>query len=209
MSFYNPFAGGMFGGGTLWPNGFYGSGTSVYGNPSAYLGAGSGGSFMNGAMNQPWLNNLGVGPPQMGFESLPDRPEPMGIYQSYSNHPDEVVLNMRERSTSQNKDNYTITDATTGQVIFSVKGPSVSFNDKRNVFDMQGNWIYKIKRRGLPMLNDTFVGVEPVTGNTIFQVSTKGYNINTLAVNFINTAGNGERTVLHIGAMAVSVISVR
>jgi hypothetical protein len=147
---------------------------------------------------------MGAGYAPIGYEDLMPRADPYGIYRLYTHHADEVVLSMRDPDTSSHRDNFTVVDRATGTVIFRVKSSPYSPGDKRNIYDMSGNWLFQVRRKGLPFTNDTWIGCDPISQRTIFSLSTKHGVAGGLGITFLNTAGKGEQAVIRIGGDMVS-----
>lgn len=211
MSFMNPFA-GM---GTALPGtsaqlmstnrGLLNSGNSgFWGGNNGFWGTNDGGWYNPGLLNNSYFNNagMGFGPgyAPMGYEDLMPRADPLGIYRTYAQHADEVVLGIRDPDTSKHRDNYSIIDTATGQVIFTVRSSPYSMSDKRNLYDMQGNWLFQIRRKGLPFMNDAYIGVDPMNQRTIFSFSNRHGVNGGIGIKFLNTAGMGEQYTIHLGA---------
>lgn len=185
-------------------SGFWGGNNGYWANSDGdWYAPGWAGNSMMGGMGMGMgmgAASLGAGYAPIGYEDLMPRVDPFGIYRLYAHHADEVVLSIRDPDTSSHRDNFTVVDRATGTILFRVKESPYSPTEKRNVYDMSGNWLFQIRRKGLPFTNDTWVGLDPISQRTIFSVSSKYGVQGGLGITFLNTAGKGEQSVIRIGA---------
>lgn len=78
----------------------------------------------------------------MGFDSAPNNnatirplapaPTPIGILPYFTQHTEQIALQVREHKMSFSGDDFTVKDAVSGQVMFQIDGSAFSFRGEKS-----------------------------------------------------------------------------
>ena len=133
------------------------------------------------------------------FEGIAPTPISPGSVQVFDDKyvvPEEKVytLYIKEKVFSWSGDTFTVTDVTTGQKVFDVKGKATSLQSKRTVFDATtGKPIFKIKEKVM-QLDDKQSIMDPTGTKELFKVSSNVGNTKQYC-KFINRKGEAMNLV--------------
>lgn len=91
--------------------------------------------------------------------ALPPLPQPIGIFTRYIARQTEVLI-VDEKGLSFSGDSFRVNLAS-GAPVFNVKGNAFSMRGRKQVFDLQDNHLFTIRKRAMTFLHEKYVAESP------------------------------------------------
>lgn len=130
-------------------------------------------------------------------EPLAPVPAPIGVFRHFTQHPQQLALQVRERKVSISGDDFAVKDAVTKQTAFKVEGKAFSLSDKKEVKDANGTHLFTIRKKHIA-IHSTYQGLDPTSEEQLFVVKSS-FSLGTkLTATFNNKAGDGQEVTLHL-----------
>lgn len=127
---------------------------------------------------------------------LPAVESPIGVLPEYTKHTSEIALRIRERK-SWSGDDFKVTNALTGEVLFEVKQKWTSLRQTKVIADSQGRELFRLKQ--VMSLRHKFQAYRAHDSkDPLFEVHTTSLWKNSLRVDFKNLADDGKPTSLKL-----------
>ncbi|KDQ63746.1 hypothetical protein JAAARDRAFT_29778 [Jaapia argillacea MUCL 33604] len=125
-------------------------------------------------------------------QPLAPAPFALGVIPFYTQHPMEIALKIREKKLAISGDDFDITDARSGAVVFKCHGKVFSLHAKKEIHDNSGRHLFTI-RNELLHLHSTYTGRDPASDAEIFEIKSSFALGTKLTAKFVNRATPGDR----------------